>query len=1132
MIDFTSHSKTLPGYRLHKLEVYNWGTFDSTRGNVFTVRTNGEMALLIGQNGSGKSTLVDALLTLLVRPRVRNYNVAAGAKKRERDERSYIKGAFDRRSSTTENAAAVRYLREGNQHYSCLLACFHNAGSKKTFTVALLLFVTAEGKSEKVYCFADNERSIADDFSSLKTMDKLPAQLKKRGLQATTSYTEYHNWFSRVTGQRPKAMDMLNQTVAVKDIESLNTFIRDHMLETKPWADRVDSLLDHFTQLSQAHQSLVRIRRQSELLQPIAEVGARYRQQAVELVELQEMLAAADLYFRQKTKQLLEPRLKQHRSELTKVARRRTQLGKQIDTIQDEARRLQNDIESGGGDRSGRIPLQIQAETNKADNKLETARRLNDHLATLNIGSVRTQRQFVAAQKRLTTIHETSTASLMDIDHQRDLRIVEREELQKSIGVLQQELDTLKNRKNNLPEALHCIRTELCKVLDLGETELPFVAELLTVHPDEGEWEASIEMALGGFAHSLLVPAEHEATVSKYVERTQLVDNNNVGHKLVYLQATANIKPARQKTVLHPHSMLRKLKIRQGHPLSGFVKQHLIKNFDIRCCPTISAFQKSTVPAMTRKRHLSRGNGRLEKDDRERTTNSRHYVLGWNNSSKRQLLSDRIGRLTDGLQQVNERIDVLNSSRADVQTQLACVADAKSIDGFQSIDVGVHEKAIAVLTKELTSLQAGGDVITQLRTQLQLTNERRVELNQLRDNEVGNARLLQSDIDRVEKVLTTAREQLAAAKADGTLKRHKQQFTALDECFAKRPLTADTLSEREPKFLQQQRNKLEKLRRKIEPLRTRLTTAMNRFLRDFADERADLDAQVDYLDSFLGVLKRIEDDDLPRHERRFRERLNEKVTQEIGFLNGALHGEATEIRTRIDTLNKSLACLEYRPGTFMKLEPRPVKDREIAGFQSALAECLADKFDGRHDADEARFLKIEKLIKRLREEERWRAKVTDVRRWFDFAALEIESATGEERTCYTDSAGQSGGEKAKLAFTILVAAIAYQYDIDPDAEVSDRFHFVVVDEMFSKVDDKYSEYALELFRRFGLQLLIVAPLDAKARVTEPYVGCYLHVVKNETTNHSEIFTMTAGEFQDAVVHRKSLQAESQRATPK
>ena len=55
---------------------------------------------------------------------------------------------------------------------------------------------------------------------------------------------------------------------------------------------------------------------------------------------------------------------------------------------------------------------------------------------------------------------------------------------------------------------------------------------------------------------------------------------------------------------------------------------------------------------------------------------------------------------------------------------------------------------------------------------------------------------------------------------------------------------------------------------------------------------------------------------------------------------------------------------------------------------------------------------------------------------------------------------------------------------------------------------------MELFRQFGLQLLIVAPLDAKARVTQPYVGCYLHV--NKRDNRSEIFEMTATAFADVM----------------
>lgn len=201
----------------------------------------------------------------------------------------------------------------------------------------------------------------------------------------------------------------------------------------------------------------------------------------------------------------------------------------------------------------------------------------------------------------------------------------------------------------------------------------------------------------------------------------------------------------------------------------------------------------------------------------------------------------------------------------------------------------------------------------------------------------------------------------------------------------------------------------------------------------------------------------------------------------------------------------------------MRLVAKPVKDREISDFKQDLDACVSGQFEGTLAADEARYKQIESLIGKLRDEERWRAKITDVRNWFDFAAVETDDHSGDECSYHDDSAGQSGGEKAKLAFTILIAAIAFQYDLDPHRSVSDRFHFIVVDEMFSRIDDGNSAYALELFRKFGLQLLIVAPLDAKARVTEDFVGCYLHVSKDERTNRSQVLQMTAREFHDQVV---------------
>ena len=51
------------GMRLHRCELFNWGTF---HGRVWGLDLGGENTLLTGDIGSGNSTLVDAVTTLLV----------------------------------------------------------------------------------------------------------------------------------------------------------------------------------------------------------------------------------------------------------------------------------------------------------------------------------------------------------------------------------------------------------------------------------------------------------------------------------------------------------------------------------------------------------------------------------------------------------------------------------------------------------------------------------------------------------------------------------------------------------------------------------------------------------------------------------------------------------------------------------------------------------------------------------------------------------------------------------------------------------------------------------------------------------------------------------------------------------
>jgi uncharacterized protein YPO0396 len=115
--------QTLAGFRLHKFELRNWGTFNKY---IWPIFPEGDNALLTGDIGSGKSTIVDALTTLLVRQDKIVYNKAAGAESKERTPYSYIRGAYKNAKSETSGKSQDVYLRDENT-YSVLLGYFYNA---------------------------------------------------------------------------------------------------------------------------------------------------------------------------------------------------------------------------------------------------------------------------------------------------------------------------------------------------------------------------------------------------------------------------------------------------------------------------------------------------------------------------------------------------------------------------------------------------------------------------------------------------------------------------------------------------------------------------------------------------------------------------------------------------------------------------------------------------------------------------------------------------------------------------------------------------------------------------------------------------------------------------------------------
>jgi uncharacterized protein YPO0396 len=307
----------------------------------------------------------------------------------------------------------------------------------------------------------------------------------------------------------------------------------------------------------------------------------------------------------------------------------------------------------------------------------------------------------------------------------------------------------------------------------------------------------------------------------------------------------------------------------------------------------------------------------------------------------------------------------------------------------------------------------------------------------------------------------------------------------------------------------------------LKRLRDKVIAAMITFKDEFKLETSEFDASIDADFEYRNLLAQLGRDDLPRFEARFKELLNVNTINEIANFNGQLARERATIKERIGLINESLTQIDYNPGRYIELEADTSLDAEIRDFQSELRACTEDTLTGSEDAQysEAKFLQVKTIIDRFRGRDglseldrRWTAKVSDVRNWYTFAASERWRHDQKEHDHYSDSGGKSGGQKEKLAYTVLAASLAYQFGLEWGAERSRSFRFVVIDEAFGRGSDESAEYGLRLFAQLNLQLLIVTPLQ-KIHIIEPHVAS-VGFVHNEQGRASKLRNLTIEAYRE------------------
>ena len=1107
LMDFIGDDR-LAGFRLQRLEIFNWGTFDK---RIWTLRLDGKNGLLTGDIGSGKSTMVDAVTTLLVPSQRIAYNKAAGAATRERTLRSYVLGYYKSERQDSLGSTKPVALRDAG-NYSVILGVFYNAGYNKTVTLAQVFWMKdSVGQPARLFVACERELAIADHFSGFGSeIGGLRKALRREKIDVFDSFPPYGAWFRRRFGiDNEQALDLFHQTVSLKSVGNLTDFVRSHMLKPFDVGPRIANLIKHFEDLSRAHEAVRKARRQVEMLEPLVRDCDRHKEVTAGAEALRSSRDALRAWFATLKLELLEKRLAdlqddhgRHNAAVIRLEEQRT-----AQEIRD--REIRKAIAENGGDRIESINGEIRQKGEELARRKEKAARYETLVRELGEVPATEIEDFVHQRDGFRDMHEAAVDA--EVRVQNDLNEINVLFIQgrKEYEQLATEIKGLKARRSNISEKQIAMRRGLCQALELEEDEMPFAGELLQVREDEKDWEGAIERLLHNFGLSLLVPDTQYARVAAWVDQTHLRG------RLVYFRVRKDQRSGGMAE--HPDSLARKVAIKADSPFFSWMEGEIVHRFDVVCCTSQETFRRERK-AITMAGQIKMPGGRHEKDDRHRIDDRSRYILGWSNAAKIAALEAKARVEETRLAELAGRISALQGEQKKFKERLSILSRIGEYRDFGELDWQPVALAISKLEAERKVLEAASNILKTLTRQLQELQQERKTTGQQVDAAKDKRSRTEQKIKHVGELQQQTREVLEQSHTD-----QSEQFAVLEamreQALGSRILTVESCDNRERDMREWLQKQIDAEDGKLKRLGEKIVKAMSEYRQKWPLETREVDASIDAGFEYHAMLNQLRADDLPRFEERFKELLNENTIREVAQFQSHLAHERETIRERVARINESLTRIDYNLGRYISLEAQTSPDADIREFQQDLRACTEGALTGSDDSQysESKFLQVRAIIDRFKgrpdysdHDRRWTQRVTDVRNWFVFAASERWREDNTEYEHYADSGGKSGGQKEKLAYTVLAASLAYQFGLEWGAVRSRTFRFVVIDEAFGRGSDESARYGLELFAQLNLQLLIVTPLQ-KIHIIEPFVAS-VGFVHNEEGRNSVLRNLAIEEY--------------------
>lgn len=833
---------------------------------------------------------------------------------------------------------------------------------------------------------------------------------------------------------------------------------------------------------------------------PLVDDGIRYQDQEQTLSSVTVCREAVPSYFARFEKILWENKIQKTEAEIEKIKLKISTLEAALVKHRQRETVLKKNIDAAGGGLLEKIEDRIIELEQDRDLRRERNVKYQTCLKQINLPAVHAEADYYATRSLVEELLDELESKRTENENHHFNAKVEFDQKAVQLVSLGNEIDLLKKRKSNIrPEALK-IRMAICEALQIDEENLPFAGELIRVNEQEKEWQGAIERVLHGFGMSLLVSDDLYSKVSTYVDQT------NLRGRLVYYRIRKDDGKKAYRDI-DPHSIVRKLDFKDDSPLyEGLVTRLNDQYADIICCKTIEQFRKNEK-AVTLQGQIKHGR-KHEKDDRKALNDSRDFILGWNNKEKLAALEKELDQLFRDRNSLDKTITGLIGVKAELESQRDVAKKFEEYTSFKDIDWESVVKEIELQQIKKREIEESSNVIETLKKQL---NDVVIDIN-------NDTEDLKKYIDRGGGLKTTLVNEIdaLARAANGIVTHYEPIWPELDNMAKEQLSTTNYTLENIRKLSDELSRNLhvetERWKKQNLSLMGKIIASMTRYCTKYEADCKEFNAEIGSLDEFIKVLRKLEVEDLPRHIDNFRRMLREETINGLALLSNELDKSSNDIIDRIKWINLSLKEIEYNPGRYIKLMPDKHIDREISEFNAMVKDCLSGTVGDTDEIyTEERFCKVRDIVLRLRSDVAWTKKVTDVRNWFTFSARENLREDDSEWETYDDTTGKSGGQKEKLAYTILASALAYQFGLSWGEKQSRSLRFVAVDEAFGRMSEESTRYGLELFKKLNLQFLIITPLQ-KINVIENYVK-NIHYVHNYEGKKSVVRKLSIVEYQ-------------------